>query len=42
MMVRFTRWQRRGDRADDLGADASLVAITARSNWSKSDQEPAQ
>ncbi|MGW8747615.1 HNH endonuclease family protein [Streptomyces sp. NPDC055794] len=28
--------------ANDLGADASLVAVTARSNRSKSDQDPAQ
>ncbi|MFD0055086.1 HNH endonuclease family protein [Streptomyces sp. NPDC127168] len=27
--------------ANDLGADASLVAVTARSNRSKSDQDPA-
>ncbi|WP_122614675.1 HNH endonuclease family protein [Streptomyces sp. Tu 4128] len=28
--------------ANDLGVDASLVAVTARSNRSKSDQDPAQ
>ncbi|MFC8224144.1 HNH endonuclease family protein, partial [Streptomyces sp. NPDC057362] len=33
--------QRREAYANDLGATASLVAVTARSNWSKSDQDPA-
>ncbi|MEV5513887.1 HNH endonuclease family protein [Streptomyces flaveolus] len=39
-----SRWsaQRRESYANDLGASASLVAVTARSNRSKSDQDPAQ
>ncbi|GGZ81773.1 hypothetical protein GCM10010308_63530 [Streptomyces vinaceusdrappus] len=34
--------QRREAYANDQGADASLVAVTARSNRSKADQDPAQ
>ncbi|MER6112794.1 HNH endonuclease family protein [Streptomyces hirsutus] len=34
--------QRREAYANDQGAPASLVAVTARSNRSKSDQDPAQ
>ncbi|MGW0079415.1 HNH endonuclease family protein [Streptomyces cellulosae] len=34
--------QRREAYANDQGADASLVAVTARSNRSKSDQDPAE
>ncbi|MFE9976050.1 HNH endonuclease family protein [Streptomyces hirsutus] len=34
--------QRREAYANDQGAEASLVAVTARSNRSKSDQDPAQ
>ncbi|WP_051852041.1 hypothetical protein [Streptomyces sp. NRRL F-5650] len=34
--------QRAGSYADDSGAAASLVAVTARSNWSKSGQDPAE
>ncbi|MFB8415310.1 HNH endonuclease family protein [Streptomyces albidoflavus] len=33
---------RREAYANDLGADASLVAVTARTNRSKSDQDPAE
>ncbi|MGW5036077.1 HNH endonuclease family protein [Streptomyces nigra] len=34
--------QRREAYANDQGAEASLVAVTARSNRSKADQDPAQ
>lgn len=34
--------QRREPYANDQGAEASLVAVTARSNRSKADQDPAQ
>src|SRR5690606_9630874 len=34
--------QRREAYANDQGADASLVAVTARSNRSKADQDPAE
>ncbi|MFG3275986.1 HNH endonuclease family protein [Streptomyces luteogriseus] len=34
--------QRREQYANDQGQEASLVAVTARSNRSKSDQDPAQ
>jgi hypothetical protein len=34
--------QRREAYANDQGAEASLVAVTARSNRSKSDQDPAE
>ncbi|MDQ0946234.1 hypothetical protein QFZ24_000157 [Streptomyces phaeochromogenes] len=34
--------QRREAYANDQGAETSLVAVTARSNRSKSDQDPAQ
>ncbi|CAL9365532.1 hypothetical protein SUDANB151_00742 [Streptomyces sp. enrichment culture] len=34
--------QRREAYANDQGAPASLLAVTVRSNWSKSDQDPAQ
>ncbi|MEU9337845.1 HNH endonuclease family protein [Streptomyces sp. NPDC048290] len=34
--------QRREAYANDLGADASLVAVSAASNRSKADQDPAQ
>lgn len=34
--------QRRGACANDQSAEASLVAVTARSNRSKADQDPAQ
>jgi len=34
--------QRREAYANDQGADASLAAVTARSNRSKSDQDPAE
>lgn len=34
--------QRRETYANDQGAEASLVAVTARSNRSKADQDPAQ
>jgi hypothetical protein len=34
--------QRREAYANDQGAERSLVAVTARSNRSKSDQDPAQ
>ncbi|MER7720769.1 HNH endonuclease family protein [Streptomyces flaveolus] len=39
-----SRWsaQRREAYANDQGAPASLVAVTARSNRSKADQDPAQ
>ncbi|MFF3177920.1 HNH endonuclease family protein [Streptomyces sp. NPDC057900] len=33
---------RREDYANDLGADRSLVAVTAKTNRSKSDQDPAE
>ncbi len=33
---------RREAYANDQGADASLVAVTARSNRSKADQDPAE
>ncbi|GAA2225210.1 hypothetical protein GCM10010104_16280 [Streptomyces indiaensis] len=34
--------QRREQYANDQGHEASLVAVTARSNRSKADQDPAQ
>jgi hypothetical protein len=34
--------QRREQYANDQGQEASLVAVTARSNRSKADQDPAQ
>lgn len=34
--------RRREAYANDQGAEASLVAVTARSNRSKADQDPAQ
>jgi hypothetical protein len=34
--------QRREPYANDQGQEASLVAVTARSNRSKADQDPAQ
>ncbi len=43
-MVFFMAWtpQRREAYAKDQGAEASLVAVTARSNRSRADQDPAQ
>jgi hypothetical protein len=42
MVSRPCHRQRREAHADDQGAAASLAAVTARSNRSRADQDPAQ